>query len=99
MPTLVWEYLLKLIADCDIDRPRRGRVNKRVVKVKMSSYHRKKAEDKSQERDFAKELTILFPPGFDLKKILEIVKDEWNQTKQKKPRKYKTEEITLRPAA
>ena len=55
-------FLYQLIADCQIDRPRRGRVNPRVVKVKMSKYRRKKKSDQSMERDFANELIILAVP-------------------------------------
>ena len=52
-------YLLTVIADCDIDRPRRHRVNPRVVKVKMSKFKRKNKEHKSKERNIEKELEIL----------------------------------------
>jgi len=40
-----------VIADCDIDRPRRHRVNPRVVKVKMSNYKRKNKNHKSEYQD------------------------------------------------
>ena len=33
-----FSYLLTLIADCHIDRPRRQRINPRVVKIKMSKF-------------------------------------------------------------
>jgi len=52
-------YLLRLIADCDIDRPRRQRINPRVVKVKMSKFKRKNKRHKSENRDIEKELEIL----------------------------------------
>jgi hypothetical protein len=52
-------YLLTLIADCLIDRPRRPRVNPRVVKVKMSKFARKQATHQSEVRDLAKELQIV----------------------------------------
>jgi len=52
-------YLLAVIADCEIDRPRRHRVNPRVVKVKMSKFGRKDKKDKSKERNIEKELRIL----------------------------------------
>ncbi len=92
-------YLLELIADCEIDRPRRPRVNARVVKVKMSSFARKNKSHKSEKRNLADELTIIFPPGFSLNSILETRKDEFNQTKQKRPPKYKPEKMILRRAA
>lgn len=52
-------YLLALIADCDIDRPRRPRVNARVVKVKISKFKRKNKEHKSEQRNIEQELNIL----------------------------------------
>ena len=54
-----FDYLLTLIADCDIDRPRRQRINPRVVKVKMSKFKRKRQQDKSQHRNLEKELKII----------------------------------------
>jgi len=54
-----FNYLLALIADCDIDRPRRHRVNPRVVKVKMSKFKKKCKKDKSEQRNLAKELEII----------------------------------------
>lgn len=53
-------YLLALIADCDIDRPRRPRINPRVVKVKMSKFKRKRKKHKSETRDIEKELKIIW---------------------------------------
>jgi hypothetical protein len=52
-------HLLLVIADCDIDRPRRNRINRRVVKVKMSKFKRKNKKHKSENRDIEKELVIL----------------------------------------
>jgi len=52
-------HLLTLIADCPIDRPRRPRLNPRVVKVKMSKFARKNASHKSKVRDVVNELKIL----------------------------------------
>jgi hypothetical protein len=52
-------YLLELIAGCLIDRPRRPRLNPRVVKVKMSKFARKNAEHKSQTRDIVQDLKII----------------------------------------
>jgi hypothetical protein len=52
-------YLLMVIADCDIDRPRRPRINPRVVKVKMSKFKRKNKRHKSENRDIEKELNII----------------------------------------
>lgn len=53
-------YLLALIAGCDIDRPRRPRINPRVVKVKMSKFKRKRKNHKSETRDIEKELKIIW---------------------------------------
>jgi hypothetical protein len=54
-----FSYLLELIANCDIDRPRRSRINWRVVKVKMSKFKRKNRKHKSEKRDVEKELKII----------------------------------------
>lgn len=59
--TVEFDYLLTVIAACDIDRPRRTRINPRVVKVKMSKFNRKGPTDKSEYRDLAKELEIIGP--------------------------------------
>jgi hypothetical protein len=56
----MYDYLLELIADSLIDRPRRPRVNPRVVKVKMSKFKRKRKTDKSEYRDFDTEVQIIF---------------------------------------
>lgn len=52
-------YLFELIASCLIDRPRRPRLNPRVVKVKMSKFARKNAEHKGQVRDTVQNLKII----------------------------------------
>jgi len=54
-----FDYLLDLIADSLIDRPRRPRVNPRVVKVKMSNFKRKRSGDKSKYRNFEKDIKII----------------------------------------
>jgi hypothetical protein len=54
-----FDYLLELIADSPIDRPRRPRVNSRVVKVKMSKFKRKRSSDKSTYRNFEEGLKII----------------------------------------
>jgi hypothetical protein len=59
-----FEYLLAVIADCEIDRPRRPRINPRVIKTKMSKFRQKSRKDKSEKRDIAKELRIIWEyPG------------------------------------
>jgi hypothetical protein len=65
-----FEYLLALIADCEADRPRRPRINPRVVKVKMSNFKRKRTKDKSQQRDIEKELRIIPPALSDVQGLL-----------------------------
>lgn len=55
-----FSYLLTLIADCDIDRPRRQRINPRVVKIKMSKFKRKNKTHKSEKRNLEKELKIIW---------------------------------------
>ena len=54
-----FNYLLTLIANCNIDRPRRHRINNRVIKVKMSRFRRKNEKDVSEERNLEKELEII----------------------------------------
>jgi hypothetical protein len=54
-----FDYLLGLVADSLIDRPRRPRVNPRVVKVKMSNFKRKRSGDKSKYRNFEEEIKII----------------------------------------
>ncbi len=53
------QYLISLIAECEIDRPQRARINPRVVKIKMSKFKRKSDIDKSAYRDLENELQIL----------------------------------------
>jgi len=54
-----FDYLLALIAHSDIDRPRRHRVNPRVVKVTTSKFKRKRKEHKSEPRNLEKDLEII----------------------------------------
>src|SRR5579883_450340 len=61
MRELQSEYLLLLISESEIDRPRRNRVNPRVVKIKMSKFKRKNSTHKSEIRDLKKDLEILPP--------------------------------------
>ena len=53
------QYLRSLITDCTIDRPKRNRINPRVIKVKMSKFKRKKRFHKSTSRDLENELLVL----------------------------------------
>jgi len=57
-----WHYLLALVAQCLIDRPRRPRSNPRVVKVKMSKFLRKQPHHFSRISDFAAQIFITPPP-------------------------------------
>ena len=50
---------MELIDDSLIDRPRRPRVNPRVVKVKMSKYNRKRSKDKSKYKNFENDIKII----------------------------------------
>ena len=59
------KYLSKLIAESLIDRPRRKRVNPRVIKVKMSKFKRKRKGDKGENIDYEK-YTQIIPPGDSL---------------------------------
>ncbi len=54
-------YLRALLAEATIDRPRRPRVNARVVKIKMSKFKRKKKHHQTQIRSLEKELEIIAP--------------------------------------
>jgi len=54
-------YLLSLISQSEIDRPRRKRINPRVVKIKMFKFKRKNSSHKSEIRDLEKALEILSP--------------------------------------
>ena len=53
------EYMLQMIAESKIDRPRRPRRNKRVVKVKMSKFKRKRSADKSEYANFIEDMEII----------------------------------------
>ena len=53
------KYMLKMISESKIDRPRRPRQNERVVKVKMSNFKRKRSADKSKYVNFMKDMEIL----------------------------------------
>ena len=53
-------FLLKMIAESKIDRPRRPRRNPRVVKVKMSNFKRKRSNDKSECTNFMRDMEILY---------------------------------------
>jgi hypothetical protein len=55
----MFSYLLNMIADSPIDRPRRLRSNPRVVKVKMSKFKRKRKKDKSEYRNFEEDTQII----------------------------------------
>ncbi len=57
----VHNYLSKLISESGIDRPRRNRVNPRVVKIKMSKFRRKRKRDKGENIDYEKATEIIFP--------------------------------------
>ncbi len=53
-------FLLKMIAESKIDRPRRPRRNPRVIKVKMSNFKRKRSKDKSQTVHFNQDVEVLY---------------------------------------
>ena len=53
-------FLLKMIAESKIDRPRRPRRNPRVVKVKMSNFKRNRSNDKSECTNFMRDMEILY---------------------------------------
>lgn len=55
----MWTFLLQVIAELEIDRPRRPRRNPRTVKVKMSNFNQKRANDKSEYVNFAQDVDIL----------------------------------------
>lgn len=55
------QYLLDLLAAADIDRPRRPRVNDRVIKVKMSKFKRKTRLHQSRSRNIENDLDIFIP--------------------------------------
>jgi hypothetical protein len=54
------DYLYEMIANSQIDRPRRPRCNPRVVKIKMSNFKRKRKKDKSVFRNFDEEIQIIY---------------------------------------
>jgi hypothetical protein len=54
------DYMLQIIAESKIDRPRRPRRNKRVVKVKMSNFKRKRSADKSEYANFIQDVKIIY---------------------------------------
>jgi len=53
-------FLLKMIANQKIDRPRRPRRNPRVIKIKMSNFKRKRRKDKSETFNLEQDLEILY---------------------------------------
>ena len=53
-------FLLQMIANSKIDRPRRPRRNPRAVKVKMSNFKRKRSTDKSECTNFMQDVEILY---------------------------------------
>jgi hypothetical protein len=55
----MFDYLLRIISESTVDRPRRPRINPRVVKVKMSKFSLKRQKHKSEERHLDKEITIV----------------------------------------
>jgi DDE family transposase len=55
------DYLLGVIAESEIESARRGRINPRVIKVKMSKFPRKNKTHRGERRDFDKDLSILAP--------------------------------------
>lgn len=55
----LYSRLLRDIADCRLDRPRRKRHAPRVVKVKMSNFKLKQKRHRSTQRDFAAELRLV----------------------------------------
>lgn len=52
------DYMLTMIAEAMIDRPRRHRCNSRVVKIKMSNFKRKRTTDTSKFRNFEEDIQI-----------------------------------------
>ena len=55
----MFNYLLDMITNSPIDRPRRLRSNPRVVKVKMSKFKRKCKKDRSEYRNFEEDTRII----------------------------------------
>ncbi len=70
-----FDYLLALIANSHIDRPRRHRVNPRVVKVTSSKFKRKRQEHKSEQRHLEKDLKIISQAPDPTKALLIQVKN------------------------
>ena len=58
-------YLSYLISESSIDRPRRKRVNPRVIKVKMSKFKKKRPNDKGIKIDYEKITQILSYEEFE----------------------------------
>lgn len=52
-------YLLEVISRSEIERPRRHRINPRVIKTKMSKFERKKPHHKSEIRDLENDMKII----------------------------------------
>ncbi|MFN0124971.1 MAG: IS4 family transposase [Blastocatellia bacterium] len=63
------DYLLDVLSDFELKRPREGRINPRVVKVKSSKWERKTERHPGEKRDFEKDLSIR-PPIPDEEGIL-----------------------------
>lgn len=57
-----YNYLLFLIGSSRIDRPKRHRINPRVVKVKSSKFMRKNDTHKSEYRNLEKDLCVIQEP-------------------------------------
>jgi len=55
----IWFFMLQVIAQSKIDRPRRLRRSPRAVKVKMSNFKQKRENDKSEYVNFAQDVEIL----------------------------------------
>jgi len=54
------EYMLQIIEESKIDRPRRPRRNERAVKVKMSDFKRKRSADKSEYANLMQDMEIIY---------------------------------------
>ena len=54
-----FDYLLKVIGRAEIDRPRRHRINPRVIKTKISKFERKKSHHKSEKRNLENDMKII----------------------------------------
>ena len=61
-----YRYLLRMISESLIDRPRRPRVAPRVVKVQRSKFKVKRKNHKSQLIDYEKLIDIVAPNNSDL---------------------------------